>query len=149
VRHPAVVSHYSDVQNARPGWEKMLADKKVSTVVVTDMLLPGNELVPVAWQLGLHPQWELLTVDGNYLVYHRRAEGETATAKDRWEQAVAVVDHAVRMTAASQLLAPDATNTRLLAQLQAQLKALGTLRDNPQAVDWAALERAGRVTAAP
>jgi hypothetical protein len=149
VRHPAVVSHYADVQNAKPGWEKMLADKKVSTVVVTDMLLPGNELVPVAWQLGLHPHWELLTVDGNYLVYHRRAEGETATAKDRWEQAVAVVQHAVRMTAASQLLAPDETNTRLLTQLQAQLKTLGSLRDNPQAIDWAALERAGRVTAAP
>jgi len=148
-RHPAVVSHYSDVQNAMPGWEKMLADRKVSTVVVTDMLLPGNELVPLAWQLGLHPQWELLTVDGNFLVYHKRPEGEMAAPKERWEQTVAVVRHAVRMTAASQLLAPDDINARLLQQLQAQLKALDSLHDKPQEIDWTALERAGKVTAAP
>jgi hypothetical protein len=142
IRHPDAVRHYTAVMDTAPGWEKELGAHGVSMVVATDMVLPDNRLVPIAWRLGWHPQWRLVAIDRQLLVFQRRPDGLPPSSAERRQQASAIVGHALQMAQASQLYAPNAETLRLIRDLRQQHAALEAAKERPDTIDWAALDRA-------
>ena len=96
--HAAVLRHYDQVLNASAGWEQALQTYDVRVVGVTSQLLfPTARLVPLAHALARHPQWQLVGIDRQLMVFVKRPAGLSSAPVEQRAQIDLYTRYALQM----------------------------------------------------
>lgn len=142
-RHSSATTHYVNILSAADGWEKELSTHNVKVIGVPALQLPKAALLPLATSLAFNPRWQLIFADWQLLVFLKRGASEIAQPREQWAQATAFVAVALELANASEVLAPDPKKRALIARLEQQQTVLRSVKDQPERLDWAAMDRIG------